>query len=160
MNKAVITGPSGSGKTTIINKLKRMGYPILPETPKEVMKEGYTGNEKQFEILRRQLKKEASNRFVEFMGQRKGIKEVFLDRGIGDVIGFCDYLNIDIPRIKFSYDKVFYIPHTRKYASFNKRVESGKEEAEEAFYKYILPYYKDAIKLPEENQVEFILKNI
>ncbi len=147
--KIVITGSSGAGKTTLINKLKELGYQTITETPAEVISEGYNDlKERQKECIKRQLIKELDI---------KGL--VFFDRGLGDILGFCEYFNVCFKRIKFNYDKVFYLPRSRT-KDFSCRVENSTLEADKIFYKYILPKYKKAIKLPEKNELDFILKFI
>ncbi len=156
--KIVITGPSGSGKTTLVNTLGRMGFPILHETPAEVISEGYDDLQKrQLECIKRQVFKEKNihDTCLEF-------PLFFLDRGLGDIIGFSKYMKVNIPKIEFEYDKVFYIAKSKTVTNYNTRmrVEDNYEQANDIFYEFVLPEYKNAIKLPEKNKIAYILKNI
>ncbi len=122
--KIVITGPSCSGKTSIINALCELGYSVVPEAAREVIKKNKELGSKalpwddfytfELEILNKQL------------SQLKDIDDgdmVFFDRGIYDTIGFLIYKGFDAPHLNVEYDLVFYLEPLNSYHNDGERWE-------------------------------------
>ena len=94
MKKIVITGASCCGKTTVVNELSRLGYKIISEVARDVLKEmeGKSTEEKQLTILQRQLLEET------YIDSLQDNSICFLDRGKIDNYAFCNYFGVTIPQ--------------------------------------------------------------
>ena len=94
---------------------------------------------------------------------------VFFDRGIPDIFGYLNYVQLDYPgdffrqSLKFRYSKVFMMPPWKDiYKTDNERYETYEQSL--VIYDFLIKAYEkldyDIIIVPEskiENRVEFIL---
>lgn len=94
---------------------------------------------------------------------------VFFDRGIPDIFGYLNYVQLDYPgdffrqSLKFRYNKVFMMPPWKDiYKTDNERYETYEQSL--VIYDFLVKAYEkldyDIIIVPEskiENRVEFIL---
>lgn len=94
---------------------------------------------------------------------------VFFDRGIPDIFGYLNYVQLDYPNdfvrqsVKFRYSKVFMMPPWRAiYKTDNERYETYEQSL--AIYDFLVEAYQkleyNIITVPEnkiEDRVEFIL---
>jgi len=171
----VITGSSGSGKTSVIEELANQGYSVIHECAREIINEQkriggrllpqYFPYEFEEEVARRQLIYEKN------ILKRCCDLDVFCDRGIYDVVGFCRYFNVEIPRIiktkEKRYGGIFFLDMLETYEKDDVRWEN-KEQAIEISkmiikaYKetghtiYRIPAIKDVKELSIKKRVELI----
>lgn len=168
MKKYVITGGTCTGKTTVINLLKNMGHPTVPETARMVIEKELKNDSDilpwknlylfEEEMIKLQIELE------------KEIKEdSFLDRGALDSYAFCRIANISIPTVLteniFKYEKVFFLERLDFYKNDHLRVEN--EELSKKVEKELINVYQefgyDLIFVPKmspKERVHFILKQI
>jgi predicted ATPase len=97
----VLSGGPCAGKTTLIDEIRRRGWPVIPEAAREVILEGklHPGLdilEFQEEVLRRQVAAEAA----------RPPGPVFSDRGIGDHFGYVAHYGrargVDVAGTRFA----------------------------------------------------------
>lgn len=170
IGRVLLTGVSGSGKSTIISKLDELGYDVVEEPARRLIKK---------------LKKDDPNKLpwnnrYEF---QKLVEETnlldfkyndnsFFDRGIIDEVVYRNYYGLDIPKYLddrckiFKYDKVFLFPPFKEiYKKDNERIETFKKSSElYPFFLKILNHYKYKYYIvPKdtiENRIEYILKRL
>ena len=132
MKKHVITGGACVGKTTLCDELARLGYPVVPEAARAVIKEQlpngilpWTDNSEFQELILDRIYKNEQ--------QYKGV-HIFCDRGILDGIAYCIESSTPIPprlaqiacaqRTSPRYDKIFLLDAVSEYTIDNERVET------------------------------------
>lgn len=171
-NWYVITGGPGSGKTTTVNILRARGYITTMEHARHFIDtqrlkgrtlEEVRENQREFQlgVLDMQIEQEK---------QISPNVQVFLDRAIPDALAYYRFLNLSldeklIEALKMvSYKKVFimdYLPLKNDYArredaEGQKKIHQLITEVYEA-----LPFPVIHVPvLPEEERVDFILKNL
>ncbi len=170
MNKKyVLTGVAGSGKSTIINELRKLGYPVTDEAARQLIMRLQDedpsllpwNNRLAFQELAENLQFDNYNQF-----------SGFFDRSIIDEIAYRRFNDVDVPTHLIAmcnhcrHDEIFIFPPFKEiYSSDNVRVDTFEESA--SMYPYLLEGYemfgykpivveKDSI----ENRIEFILNNI
>jgi len=179
VEKNIITGPCCAGKTTIIDLLKQKGYNTTPEVAREIILEEKSKNKRltldsnqdfidfQYKVLNKQ-------KLYESKIPNTTNETYFLDRGVGDSIGYFQNRDISIPKnfldqIKlFEYSKVFFLELLKP--EYYKQDSARKETYKEALHlqKAIFDGYKtlgfDPILVSNElsinQRLEFILDNI
>ncbi len=95
MPKIVITGGPCTGKTTLLQDLGRLGFGIVDETARRIIKEQQKVggnilpwiNPAEFEIAVKQLQLEGEEKLPEE-------KIHFLDRSLADILAYCDFAGI------------------------------------------------------------------
>ena len=162
----VVTGASSCGKTTIIDRLAKMGFAVMHEAARELIREGKIRPRTvqfQEELAKRHLAREQAVR-------ASGANIAFLDRGIYDNRAFCKHYGFsEIPKIlktEPAYDAAFFLNSLASFENDGLRVESGIEEAL-AVKNLIFEEYSrrgiPCVNVPAmnvENRVSFILKHI
>ena len=170
--KIVITGGPGTGKSTVIEKLLKMEFTCMPEISRMITREAQqTGIEQLF--LKEPLlfsKKLLQGRIDQYQdAEELGHDVVFFDRGIPDIFGYLNYVQLEYPgeffsqSLKFRYNKVFMMPPWKDiYKTDNERYETYEQSL--VIYDFLVKAYEkldyDIIIVPEskiENRVEFIL---
>jgi predicted ATPase len=173
--KVVITGGPGTGKSTVIEKLIQLQFTCMPEISRTVIKEAQAlGIEQLFlkdPLLFSKLLLEG--RIDQYQkAEDQSDKIVFFDRGIPDVFGYLNYLNMDYPDVfidqsmKHRYTKIFMMPPWKDiYTTDNERYESY-EQSMSIHEHLILAYNKmvyPIVSVPEgdiDTRVEFILNSL
>ncbi len=148
--KIVFFGGPGTGKTTIINELKKMGYPCLDEISREItakaQKEGITQLFLEDPLLF--SSKLLEGRELQFKNANE-LKEpvVFFDRGLPEVFGYMNYLGTDYPELfidkskEHRYQNVIHFPVWEKiYITDDERYESLLEA--QKIEKYLIDAYE------------------
>jgi len=169
IKRYVLTGGAGSGKTTILNELKKLGYPVVDEVARSLiikLKEENPSllpwNDRDgFQILIEKMQYDNYNNNVGFF-----------DRSIIDEVAYRNFNGVELP-IDFmeqcnhcKHDKIFIFPPFEEiYKTDSERVETFEEAA--AIYQYIYDGYKmlgyEPIIVEKdtiENRVKFIINNI
>lgn len=175
-NYFVLTGGPGTGKTTILNNLIGKGYLCIAEIAREIIKD---------QVLKRgdalpwvnkaeyaRLMWEESIKSYQSTILSKESEIIFFDRGILDTICYMEMedLAIDETQQEFLkdhlYKKVFILPAWEEIYTTD---EERKQTWEEALFTYesmrntYLKYGYEVIevpKIPVEERVQFILKNL
>lgn len=171
----VITGPSSSGKTTVINYLQQLGYPVVREAARDILKEGVLTPrtiEFQTELAQRHLSREKEIRasVPQSLSGSSTHDIAFADRGLYDGVAYCKYFGLqDIPEIlktELRYDAIFFLDPLREFEHDGLRVESGQKEAL-AITNLIRKEYEargiPCVDVPMdsiEKRVKFILNNL
>ncbi|TVZ28548.1 putative ATPase [Gillisia sp. Hel_I_86] len=135
--KIVITGGPGTGKSSIINYLESQGHFCLHEISRQITLEAQQQGIKQLFLEKpllfsEKLLQARINQHQEAVQLPRG--QIFLDRGIPDVVAYMDYLGTPYPA-KFTlacknhkYDKIFLLPPWEEiYTSDNERYESFEQ---------------------------------
>ena len=176
MNKKIILligGPS-SGKTTLMNHLESEGHICYPEISREVIlkarEEGvdYLFLENPILFSERLLE----GRIKQYEKATTEGKNVFIDRGIPDVVAYMDYIGDTYPEKfiaaceTYKYDKVFLLPPWEEiYTSDAERYESY-EEASKIQHFLVDTYTKYGYDLHEvhktsvEERFQFIINHL
>ena len=176
MNKKIILligGPS-SGKTTLMNHLESEGHICYPEISREVI---LKAREEGVDYLFLENPILFSERLLEgrIKQYEKAItegKNVFIDRGIPDVVAYMDYIGDTYPEKfiaaceTYKYDKVFLLPPWEEiYTSDAERYESY-EEASKIHHFLVDTYTKYGYDLHEvpktsvEERFQFIINHL
>lgn len=177
MRKYVVTGGPSVGKTTIINELSKLGYAHVPEVPRIIIKEqkSIDGpilpwkdlNLFQKEVMKFQLQYEEAYEEI-FEGE----KEIFLDRGVHDSLGYYMAQNMqpdiwvrEIANVR-RYDKVFFLEQLDLYQNDLERIETptAAKIVHECVRKVYSEIYKnDFVEVPIANiddRLKIILSNL
>ncbi|MFA5084404.1 MAG: ATP-binding protein [Candidatus Paceibacterota bacterium] len=163
----VITGGPCCGKTTTIGLLKKIGFPVLNETAREVLNENKRRKnprnflEMEIEIFERQLEKEKSAKD----------SKIFMDRSALDALAYSKLMLEKIPEqflnhdFSGKYDLIFLL-EMLPFEKDSVRVEKDGKEAqkihEEICSAYLNRGYKPIIVplLDKKERVDFILNQI
>ncbi|WP_213989848.1 AAA family ATPase [Sodalis sp. dw_96] len=171
----IVTGGPDSGKTTLINKLHKMGYACTVESGRGVI-------QAQVAIEGQALPWKNPLLFAEFMlswekhswylAAQMGTP-VFFDRGIPDVVGYLNLLEIPVPAhiinavMRFRYSaKVFIAPpwpeifvqDAERKQTFNEAVLTYDSMCQ-AYTKYSYDLV-EIPRVPVADRAEFILSEI
>ena len=85
--KVVLTGGPCCGKTSLINEFEKRGYNVMHEKAREIIEESETIN---LDYLHREI-------VIRQGREENGIEGlVFLDRGLVDVVGYCNFHKINV----------------------------------------------------------------
>ncbi len=171
--KIVLTGGPGTGKTSVINALQQKGFYCLPEVSREItLQARKNGVEQLFlkdpHLFSEKLLEGRKQQFLE--AERSTEKQVFLDRGLPDVLAYMDYIGDSYPLYfnnycqVYRYDIVFLLePWEAIYNQDNERYENFSQAKE--INKYLVTTYQNfnyiLIALPfttVAKRIDFILQ--
>ncbi|MFN7901547.1 MAG: AAA family ATPase [Holosporales bacterium] len=175
-NFYILTGGPGSGKSTVIDALAKKGFVCVPEVARQIIKEQNLING---DATHWKNKKKFMNLMLEhsidaYRGVMKITREVvFFDRGIPELIGYCEATGIEIPQSlinavqEYSYNpKVFIMPPWREIYKNDSERKQDFQEAIKTFNSISKSYEQcgycliEVPKLAVEQRAEFILQNI
>jgi predicted ATPase len=173
--KVVITGGPGTGKSTVIEKLTQLQFTCMPEISRTITKEAQASGIEQLFLKDPLLfsKLLLDGRIDQYQkAQNQSEQLVFFDRGIPDVFGYLDYLNMDYPdvfidqSIRHRYTKIFMMPPWKDiYKTDNERYETYEQSL--IIYEHLILAYKKIaypiVNVPEgdiDSRVEFILNSL
>ena len=173
--KIVIAGGPGTGKTSIINHLKASGYLCYDEISRQItLQARKEGIEQMFLteplLFSQKLLEGRTRQFLDAEKEKKN--EVFLDRGIPDVLAYMDFIGDSYPTHfeeacqNYRYDHIFILaPWQDIFTSDNERYESFEEAIE--IHHHLLEIYKrfgyNLIDVPfgsVESRTDFILESL
>ena len=176
MNKKIILligGPS-SGKTTLMNHLESEGHICYPEISREVIlkarEEGvdYLFLENPILFSERLLE----GRIKQYEKATTEGKNVFIDRGIPDVVAYMDYIGDTYPEKfiaaceTYKYDKVFLLPPWEEIYTCDAERYESYEEASKIHHFLVDTYTKYGYDLHEvpktsvEERFQFIINHL
>lgn len=174
-NFYIITGGPGSGKSTLLNALRAKGFDCVDEVARQIIIEQtlmngdalHTKNQAKFCDLM------LSHSIATFDLMTENIKPVFFDRGIPDLLGYCNLTGIATPdhliqaTQRYRYNKTVFItpPWQDIYVHDDERKQSWEEAV--STYQCIKTGYIECgyelVELPKvsvDQRVDFILTNI
>lgn len=171
----VITGGPGTGKTTIIDKLIESGYACFPEISREITLEAKKQGIEQLFLEKPLLFSELllEGRKKQYLkAQEIPESNVFIDRGIPDILAYMHYIGDSYPAFfdqackEFTYSKIFVLPPWEEiYISDEARYENYEQA------KLIFDHLKETyqtygytlIEVPKgtvEERIDFILNHL
>lgn len=168
----VITGGPGTGKSSVIKSLENSGHLCFHEVSREItaqaQKEGVEQLFLENPILFSEKLLEA--RIHQYQQAKSIPGNIFLDRGIPDVVAYMDYFGTTYPN-KFrlaceesKYDQIFILPPWKEiYRNDNERYESFEQalEIHEHLKQSYLTFGYRPVEVPKDSIIkrrEFILK--
>ena len=172
--KVVITGGPGTGKSTVIAALQNQ-YRCMPEVSRSVTRDAQKqGIDQLFLhdplIFSELLLKERINQYE--AAEKFADETIFFDRGIPDVMGYLDYLEVEYPEqfrkesLERRYDRIFMMPPWKKiYQTDSERYESFDQsllifERLKSTYSTLGYHFEIIPEASVENRIEFILNAI
>ena len=173
MKKIVITGGPCSGKTTIIEELRKKGFPILEETAKEIVEKRrdfpFTEEEakiRQNLIFNEQLRKEE-------LAEKQNYETLLLDRSIIDGLAYVNLYCNENYKKEFSekikntdYDLILLFEllpfESEGFRSKNENVEEARKIHDSLYNSYKGLGYNIIIvpKMSVEERINFVLEKI
>ncbi len=173
--KIVITGGPGTGKSSIINFLESQGHYCLHEVSRQITIEAQQQGIEQLFLEKPLL---FSEKLLEARIKQHhhavqlSKNQIFLDRGIPDVVAYMDYLGTPYPSDftlacqDHKYDKIFLLPPWKEiYTSDNERYESFEQALiiHEHLKNSYLTYGYNPIEVPTgtvANRSSFIINSL
>ncbi len=166
--KYVLTGGPCSGKTTLVNELRKKGFPVLSESAREILSSNnhkYKNNYEKLErdIFLHQLKKESK------LCRKPGV--YFLDRGTLDCLAYSKLLLGYVPKEIAEhphherYHKVFVLERL-PFIDDGLRIEKDDAEAQKIHDTLVETYVSYGYNpihvpvMPIEDRLDFILSHI
>ena len=177
-NFYVITGGPGVGKTTLLDKLKKRNYKVVPEIARELIKEQQNTNGKALPWKNKNLYKEmmfdrSIKSFEEAENDTNKGNPIFFDRGFLDTICYAELIESEISERMKSYAKnwrynktVFMLPPWQEIYEIDNERKQDWKEAVLTFEKMSETYKKygyNIIEVPKKTvneRVDFVLKII
>jgi predicted ATPase len=173
--KIVITGGPGTGKSSLINELISRDFICFEEVSRQVTLDARKEGVDQLFLTKpllfsEMLLKARTTQFKDAETADK--KNVFLDRGLPDVLAYMDYVNSDYPK-HFTdtcehhvYDKVFVLaPWQEIFVSDSERYENFDQAVD--IHHSLLDTYKrfgyELIDVPFDSissRVDFIIDHL
>lgn len=173
--KIVIAGGPGTGKTTIIDELKKRSHVCYDEISRQITLQARADGIEQLFLTEPLLFSEKllegrAQQFKEAANEKES--NVFLDRGLPDVIAYMDYIGDTYPNHfvttcnKHKYDAIFILaPWQEIFTSDSERYESFEEAIE--IHDHLIKTYRrfgyQLIDVPFGNvdtRVNFILESL
>ena len=172
MAKYAISGASHYGKTSVIGELARRGYETCPEAATDILREyrsidGKDLRDKDPEFLEMLIIARQTRREARLKGPIS-----FVDRGLPEVLLYCEELEIILPKEKMlrcmseKYDTVFILEEIDAPQKENK-VRRSTPETRRQFQKKLYDLYEGLgmkiIPVPAmspQERADFILNHI
>jgi predicted ATPase len=174
-NFYLFTGGSGAGKTTVIEELARLGYMVMPEVARNIIKEqnAIGGNATHLGDRNAYFEFMLKNSIRDFEMALPLEEPVFFDRGIPDLISYTHrFLNGIHPKVKqanthYRYNqKAFLFPAWPEIFCQDSERKQTLEEAIDTYYAVKKGYTTagyEIIEVPKTTpsmRADFILKTI
>lgn len=174
-NIVLLIGGPGSGKTSIIEELAIRGHVCYPEISRQVTLEAQKSGVDQLFLKEPLLFSELllKGRIQQYRDALEEKSEnVFIDRGIPDVLAYMHYIGDAYPQSfdeackAFKYSKIFLLPPWEEiYVSDNERYESFEQAS--LIHKHLIETYENygyqLIEVPKadiDTRIAFILNNL
>jgi len=134
-NWIVLTGAPSSGKTSVIQELSKLGYAVEDEIPRILIENKLKSGLSLNDILADEeaLEKEITEKEIANQESRNPDDLIFLDRALGDRVGYDRYLGMDS-----SY--AFKMASQYKYRN--------------VFIMDLLPFEHDGVRLENQDQAK------
>ncbi len=136
-NFYVLTGGPGSGKTTLIEQLKKIGYNCVPEVARKIIKKqlSFGGTALPWSDVTNYSNLMLQYSLQDYISLYSETDIYFFDRGIPDVLGYAELINLS--------NRDIYINSVENFR-YNTKV-------------FILPPWKDIYKTDSERKQDFDL---
>ena len=174
-NKIIITGGPGTGKTSVIKGLEENGEECLHEISRQITLEAQKKGISQLFLKEPLLFSEMllQGRIVQHQqAEEMNVEQVFIDRGVPDVVAYMNYFGNEYPEAfnsackKYVYDFVFILlPWKKIYTSDNERYESFEQAV--TIHGHLAETYKrsgyDPVEVPQgsvQDRTTFILDRL
>jgi predicted ATPase len=174
-NFHIFTGGPGAGKTTVLEALRKRGYPVVEESGRKIIQEqkaiGGNIHHNGDRIAYRDLM--FSRAIADYERMAAEMAPVFFDRGIPDLVGYNTLIGTEIPAFMreaaegYRYNReVFVFPPWREIYANDAERKQDFAEAMESWQAAvdILPVFGyRAIEVPRasvEARVQFVLDRI
>ncbi|RBL89340.1 AAA family ATPase [Chitinophaga flava] len=104
-NGYVFTGGPGAGKTSVITALQQSGYPVVPESGRQIIQEQMAGGGQALPWVDKVLFRDRmlSTALQDFESVTAGDRPVFFDRGIPDLVGYSRLEQLPVPAALLQY---------------------------------------------------------
>lgn len=174
-NFYVLTGGPGSGKTTLIKQLEKKGYNCVPETGRKIIKKqlSFGGTALPWLNVANYSNLMLQYSVQDYISLSEKIDTYFFDRGIPDVLGYTELINLPNQEVfinsveNFKYNSmVFILPPWEKIYKTDSERKQDFELAITTYYTMRKIYEKYDYKLVEipcmsvSERVDFILNRI
>ena len=170
----IITGGPGTGKSSVIKKLESAGHQCLHEVSREIILQAKAEGIDQLFLKDPVLFSEMllDARVKQFKVAQNQQGNLFLDRGIPDVVAYMEYIKTPYPPKftkaceSYKYDHIFILPPWKEiYQNDNERYESFDQALE--IHEYLKNTYLNfgytPIEVPKGligERCDFILSNL
>ncbi|WP_212005676.1 AAA family ATPase [Chitinophaga sp. HK235] len=104
-NGYVFTGGPGAGKTSVITALEELGYPVVPESGRQIIQEQMASGGRALPWVDKVLFRDRmlSTALQDFESVTTSDRPVFLDRGIPDLVGYSRLEQLPVPAALLQY---------------------------------------------------------
>lgn len=174
-NYFILTGGPGSGKTTLINKLQEMGYAIVPEVGREIIKEQIAtgGDALPWKDTTKYAQQMLQHAVSDFLKHTSDDGLYLFDRGIGDSLGYaslielCKQTDFNTAVKRYRYNEVVFIcpPWEEIYQTDNERLQDYELAVRtyHAIEKVYLAHGYKLIEVPKTHvnlRAQFIIEHL
>ena len=172
----VVSGGPGTGKTTVLNELQKMGYPVIEEVARRVIREqmemdGEGLPWRNVELFNELMLSGSIDTYHEALLLSEPV--IFFDRGILDTVGHVRLLNLpisaelDLAGKIYRYNKKVFLfpPWEEIYSTDNERKQTYQQciESFDSCAATYSDYGYDIVivpKIPIPDRIAFILEEV